>query len=91
MLTLTEDACTIVKQITTAPDAPETAGLRISGAGEGFALAAAGAPEAGDEIVEQGGATVYLDEAAAQQLDTMVLDAGVDDSGNLQFGLMAQA
>lgn len=91
MLTLTENACTIVKQITTAPDAPETAGLRISGADEGFALAAAGAPEAGDEIVEQGGATVYLDEAAAQQLDTMVLDAGVDDSGNLQFGLMAQA
>ena len=91
LLTLTENAATIVKQITEAPEAPDGAGLRISGAEEGFALAAAPQPEAGDQVLEQDGATVYLDAAAAEQLDAMVLDAGVDETGNLQFGLMAQA
>lgn len=92
MLTLTENATLIVKELTTAPDVPETAGLRISSAAEeGFAVTATPQPEPGDQIVEQDGATVYLDPPAAEQLDTMVLDAGVDESGNVQFGLMAQA
>ncbi|MBS4753878.1 Fe-S cluster assembly protein HesB [Nocardioides sp. zg-ZUI104] len=92
MLTLTENASTIVKQLTHVPEAPDTAGLRISGAAEeGFAVTAAGQPEAGDSVVEQDGAVVYLDATAAQQLDAMVLDAGVDDTGAVQFGLTAQA
>ncbi|WP_435768725.1 Fe-S cluster assembly protein HesB [Nocardioides sp. SYSU DS0651] len=91
MLTLTENACTIVKQITDAPDAPESAGLRISGAPDGFSLSASPQPEAGDQVVEQDGATVYIDSGAAELVDAMVRDAGVDDSGNLQFGLLAQA
>ncbi|MFC5729907.1 MULTISPECIES: Fe-S cluster assembly protein HesB [Nocardioides] len=91
MLTLTENATAIVKELTTAPDAPETAGLRISSAPEtGFAVAATPQPEPGDLVVEQDGATVYLDQPAAEQLDAMVLDAGVDETGSLQFGLMAQ-
>ena len=90
MLTLTENACTIVKQITEAPDAPEGAGLRISGEPDGFSLSAAPQPEPGDQVVEQDGATVYLDAAAAEQLDALVLDAGVDETGNLQFGLIEQ-
>ena len=91
MLTLTENACTIVKQMTDIPDAPDTAGLRITQVETGFAVAATEKPEAGDQTVEQDGATVYLDAGAAEQLDAMVLDAGVDDQGALQFGLLAQA
>ncbi len=91
MLTLTENACTIVKQMTDTPDAPESAGLRIAEAEAGLAVSAALGPADGDQVVEQDGATVYLDTHVAEQLDTMVLDAGVDDAGGVQFGLMAQA
>lgn len=91
MLTLTENACTIVKQMTDIPDAPDTAGLRITQAETGFAVTATAQPEAGDEVVQQDGATVYLDAGAADQLGEMTLDAGVDDQGALQFGLLAQA
>jgi len=91
MLTLTENACTIVKQMTDIPDAPDTAGLRITQVETGFAVSATEQPTAGDQVVEQDGATVYLDAAAAEKLDEMTLDAGVDDQGALQFGLLAQA
>ena len=65
-------------------------GLRIAGEGEeSFALSAVPQPEPEDQVVEQDGATVYLDTAAAEQLGDKVLDAGVDDAGNLQFALMA--
>lgn len=90
MLTLTENATTIVKQMTEIPEAAETAGLRITEAEAGFAVTATNQPEAGDQVVEQDGATVYLDTNAAEKLDAMVLDAGVDDTGAVQFGLVAQ-
>jgi iron-sulfur cluster assembly protein len=94
MLTLTENASTIVKDITSQAGAPGTAGLRISSedtAEPSFAVSAAPEPEPGDQVVEQSGATVYLDESAAVQLDDKVLDAGVDDSGNVSFALTMQA
>ncbi len=91
MLTLTENACTIVKQMTEVSAVPDTAGLRITAADAGFTVMASNEPDAGDRVVEQDGATVFLDPKAAEQLDAMVLDAGVDDTGAVQFGLMAQA
>lgn len=91
MLTLTENARTILKDI--AVSQPEIAGVRIAGEGEqeaGFSLSVAEAPQAGDQVVEEDGATVYLDDAAATQLDDKVLDAGVDESGQVQFALGLQ-
>lgn len=92
MLTLTENACSIVKRYTEHPDTPADAGLRITSTGEQqqLAVTTADEPVAGDQLVEQDGARVYLDPAAAAQLEDMVLDAGVDDSGNVQFGLLTQ-
>ncbi|WP_182376347.1 Fe-S cluster assembly protein HesB [Nocardioides sp. WS12] len=91
MLTLTENACTIVKQMTEVSAVPDTAGLRITAADTGFTVMASNEPDTGDRIVEQDGATVFLDPKAADQLDAMVLDAGRDDTGAVQFGLVAQA
>lgn len=96
MLTLTENASAIVKDISTQSQtqAGESAGLRISSDGApegGFAIASALQPEADDQIVEQDGATIYLDSDAAQQLDDKVLDAGIDAGGNVQFALGQQA
>lgn len=93
MLTLTENATLIVTSIADQPDAPETTALRIASEGQGdasFAVSTATQPEPGDEVLEQGGATVYLEPTAATQLDGMVLDAGVDEAGNVQFSLAQQ-
>ena len=94
MLTLTENASTIVRDLTHQPGASDTAGLRITSEDAPqptFAVTAAEAPEPGDKTVEQDGATVYLDESAAVMLDDKVLDAAVDQSGKVEFALGMQA
>ncbi|MBS46058.1 MAG: Fe-S cluster assembly protein HesB [Nocardioides sp.] len=92
MLTLTENASSIVREITTQPGLPESAGLRITSDGEpsSFAIAAAEAPEAQDQVVDQDGATIYLDEQASVMLDDKVLDAAVDEQGRVEFALAVQ-
>jgi iron-sulfur cluster assembly protein len=92
MLTLTENASAIVNEITSQPGLADTAGLRItSDSPEGdLEVSAAQQAEPGDQVVEQGGATIYLDESAAQLLDDKVLDAAVDPSGRVEFALGLQ-
>ena len=91
MLTLTENVTNLVKNLTA--EGPDTAGLRISTEEDGQALAvtAADQPQPDDQVVSQDGAQVYLDAPAAQLLDDKQLDAGVDEQGNVQFGLTEQA
>ncbi len=92
MLTLTENASTIVRDITTQPGLPETAGLRITTDGDpsSFAIAAAEEPQPADVVVEQAGATLYLDDQSAELLDDKILDAAVDDEGKVEFALAIQ-
>jgi iron-sulfur cluster assembly protein len=93
MLTLTENASAIVNEITSQPGLAETAGLRITSDTSpepAFEVSAAQQAEPGDQVVEQGGATVYLDESAAQLLDDKVLDAAVDPAGKVEFALALQ-
>jgi Fe-S cluster assembly iron-binding protein IscA len=91
MLTLTENASTIVRDITAQQGMPETAGLRITteSAGDqaGFAISAADQPQTDDQVVEQSGATIYLDRASAELLDDKILDAAVDEQGRVEFAL----
>ena len=103
MLTLTENASTIVRDITAQinegqPEAQPTeaadAGLRITTDDTpepAFAISATEGPQPGDAKVEQDGATVYLDGLSAEQLDDKVLDASLDPAGNVQFALGEQA
>jgi len=93
MLTLTENASTIVKDIASRTGGVEGAGLRIStdpALDAAFSVTAAEHPEPGDQVVEQHGATVYLEPDAAGELHDKVLDAGVDQAGNVQFSLGQQ-
>ncbi|MEQ6899681.1 Fe-S cluster assembly protein HesB [Nocardioides sp. YIM 152588] len=91
MLALTENAATIVKQLTADPAAEGAPGLRISGASDDtFAVTTAQAAEPDDAVVAQDGAIVYLDADAAVALDDKILDAGVDDAGKIEFGLYQQ-
>lgn len=91
MLLLTENATTVVKGF--AEQIPEANGLRITaGPADEPALevAPATAAEPGDAVVEQDGATVFLDENASLMLDNVVLDAAVDAEGRVEFALAQQ-
>ena len=100
MLTLTENASTIVRDITAQiyegqntegqNTEPVDPGLRITTDDTpepAFAISATEGPQPGDAKVEQDGATVYLDRPSAEQLDDKVLDASLDPAGNVQFAL----
>ena len=92
MLTLTENASTVVKTLVEQQD--EAGGLRISqDAPDSPALHVipSSAPQPGDQVVEQSGAKVFLEETAAVTLDDKVLDALVDDNGGVQFSIGQQA
>lgn len=93
MLTLTKNATSVVKSLT---ERPNTNGLRIAehrGSDDnsrGFAVTAVEGPQGTDQVVEQDGATIYLDPEAATQLSNQILDADMDSDGNLQFALAVQ-
>lgn len=93
MLTLTENAATAVKTLTSQIPTT-TGGIRISDSGSpetGFALALAEAPQAEDSVVEADGARVFVDPAAAIALDDRVLDAQADADGAFSFALGVRA
>lgn len=93
MLTLTENASTIVKYVA-EQSGGDAAGLRITadpGLDGNLNVTPAAQAEPGDQVVEQEGATVFLDDQAAAILSDAVLDAGVDETGNVQFALGQQA
>lgn len=94
MLTLTENATSVVKAIATQTVGTEDAGLRISsspdsadGSAQAFAVSAVSRPEQGDEIVDSDGAKVFLTEDASAVLADKVLDAQVDSAGGVQFAI----
>lgn len=96
MLVLTTAAAEVVKAVTSAPEAPEGAGLRIAAAAPqpqnagALQVMAAEGPGERDQILEGEGARVFLEPEAAVFLDDKVLDARLDEQGNAHFTLGAQ-
>ena len=96
MLILTDTAAEVVKSITSTPQAPDSAGLRIASAAPDSAdpaamqVTAATGPSENDQVIESDGARVYLEPLAAEYLDDKVLDAQVDGQGKAHFFLGAQ-
>jgi Fe-S cluster assembly iron-binding protein IscA len=92
MLILTDKATNVIRSIAERPEYPDTAGLRIAASSGGERLSAAPAenPEIGDQILDNGGARVFLDADAAERLDDQVLDAVVDDQNRVEFVLVGQ-
>jgi iron-sulfur cluster assembly protein len=88
MLTLTENAVLVIRDLTAQQAAPEGAGLRIATdlAAGSLTLALAEQPAQGDQVVDESGARIFLDADAAQLLDDKALDAAVDAEGTVQFG-----
>ena len=95
MMVLTEAAAEVVKSVTAVPQAPEGAGLRITSVAEpatpnSLELAAAPGPDENDQVVEAVGARVFLEPTAATYLRDKILDAQVDEQGNIRFTVGVQ-
>lgn len=92
MLTMTDSAATEIRNLVAQPEVPDDGGVRIASNGDGaLTLALAAAPVEGDDVVEEGGARVFLEHEAGQLLDDKQLDCGVDAQGQVQFTLNQQA
>lgn len=88
MLEMTQTAIDFIKHI-----APGDSGLRVYTAGapdtQALQLEIAEAPRADDQVVEAGGAQVFLEPRAADTLDDKVLDAVQDERG-VHFAVIHQ-
>jgi iron-sulfur cluster assembly protein len=87
VLALTSNAVSAIQQITAAPEVPHGAGLRIAtgqAEAERFTLSVVTGPDLDDQVVEDQGARLFLDPAAAAALDDKTMDAQVDGTG-VQF------
>jgi iron-sulfur cluster assembly protein len=83
MLAISQEAATAINGIVSNTQAPEGAGLRISPqlkANEPAALelAVVEAPVGGDQVIEDQGAQVFVDEQIAPVLDDKLLDVTID-------------
>ena len=96
MLVLTEAAAEVVKSVTSTPQAPDGAGVRIASAPEpenpdALRLTAAVSPGENDQVIEAAGARVFIEPQAAVYLEDKVLDAQLDEQGTAHFSLGIQA
>ncbi|HEV2347259.1 MAG TPA: iron-sulfur cluster biosynthesis protein [Actinocrinis sp.] len=96
MLALTEAAVGVIHDLTTQPGLPEGTGLRITsqpdnGSGPAYALSLSQVPEAADEVIMAQDARVYLEQGVAQQFQDKVLDARIDEQGEIAFLISQQA
>jgi Fe-S cluster assembly iron-binding protein IscA len=96
MLVLTEAAAEVVKSVTSTPQAPGGAGLRIASSAPepqspgALQLTAATGPGENDQVIEADGARVFLEPQAAIYLEDKILDARVDEQGEAHFSLGMQ-
>ena len=78
MLTLTDTAQTLVRDLTNQPGAPEGGGLRIAPAPAApgqLQVSIAAAPEPGDQVLDESGARVFVEPQTAEILGDSMLDA----------------
>ena len=89
MLTVTNNAATAIRDITSQDAVPPGSGLRIASedGGNALVLSLVAQPSEGDQIVDSAGARLFLDQQAAQLLDDKELDVTVDPSGDVQIAV----
>jgi iron-sulfur cluster assembly protein len=98
MLTLTREATTAIEGILASPGIPDGAGIRITPAPStnsaepvgGLQVAVVEEPETGDQVIEDSGARVFVEESVSDALDDKELDARFD-AERVSFTLARQA
>ena len=94
MLTITPTAAEAIRALIESTEVPEEGGIRISmaqqnGAQASLELAISPAPMEGDEVLELGGAHVFLDQVAVLALEDKSLDAEIEGD-EISFGIVEQ-
>ncbi|MEO7006067.1 MAG: Fe-S cluster assembly protein HesB [Terrimesophilobacter sp.] len=93
MLTLTDNASTAIKNLTDQTAVSDNSGLRISTTDDatgGLKVELTPTSEPTDQVVEDAGARVFLEERAAAVLSDKVLDAQLDGDGSVRFAVGQQ-
>ncbi|HVV25091.1 MAG TPA: iron-sulfur cluster biosynthesis protein [Pseudonocardiaceae bacterium] len=93
MLTLTPAAIEVVSTMAEASGMPDTAGLRIANSTDpaGLEVAFVSGPAEQDQVLNEGGARVFLENQAAQYLTDKVLTGEFDEEGQVHFSVAPQA
>ncbi|SCE68895.1 iron-sulfur cluster biosynthesis family protein [Micromonospora mirobrigensis] len=88
MLTMTDNAVLVIRDLAAQQDVAQSGGLRIAADTEAGSLTIELVPEPvqGDQVVDNQGARIFLDSDAAELLGDTSVDAEVDDEGVVQFG-----
>jgi Fe-S cluster assembly iron-binding protein IscA len=87
MLTLTPSAVQAVDALLHSPQVPDDAGLRIAATDDAqLSVGIATQPEPGDQVIEESGARVFVDENAAPLVDDAQLEAHAQGD-QIAFGL----
>ncbi|MFI9639376.1 iron-sulfur cluster biosynthesis family protein [Micromonospora sp. NPDC051925] len=88
MLTMTDNAVLVIRDLAAQQDVAQDGGLRIAADTEAGALTIelVPVPAQGDQVVDTEGARIFLDSEAAELLNDSSVDASVDDEGVVQFG-----
>ncbi|MER7165568.1 adhesin [Micromonospora sp. NPDC000207] len=88
MLTMTDNAVLVIRDLAAQQDVLDEGGVRIAADSEAGSLTIELVPEPvqGDQVVDNSGARIFLDSDAAELLNDSSVDAEVDDEGVIQFG-----
>ncbi len=92
MLTMTDNAILVIRDLTEQQDVAEAGGLRIAAdaAAGSLSIELVPQPVQGDQVVDNQGARIFLDADAAQLLNDTSVDAAVDEEGIVQFGFTSK-
>jgi len=92
MLTMTDNAVLVIRDLTEQQDVADGGGLRIAAdaAAGSLSIELVPQPVQGDHVVDNQGARIFLDADAAQLLNDTSVDAVVDEEGIVQFGFTAK-
>ncbi|MER7210378.1 Fe-S cluster assembly protein HesB [Streptosporangium sp. NPDC000239] len=88
MLTLTDTAAQVIRDLSSQVAESEDTGVRIASQADGtgsLTLSVVNGPETDDKVVETDGARIFLDRAAADMLDDKALDADIGEGGSVAF------
>lgn len=88
MLSITPRALAVIRRVTAHPKLKLSSGLRIAHPDEPSKPLLVGAvadPTPGDQVLEEGGARVYLGPGTEAQVEGRELDAVTDSDGRVQF------
>ena len=93
MITFTQQAIAVMRQVTAHPKLAPSSGLRIAASRDrdGFQVRTVRGPEPGDQVVEEQGGRLYLGPQAARRVDGHVLDAVTDPHGRVQVVMRTAA